>query len=92
MTVRFLLAGAAFAASEAFALADVPPSVERGWYLNGRWSISGFAFADGNKECVLANRQPTSRGELVFVLSEFGGGGSSIMFHDTIQRSRSARA
>ncbi len=82
--MRILLVGTAFWASTAFTLAaGVPPSVERGWYLNGRWAVSGIAFADGHKDCVVANTQPTSRGKSAFVLSEFGGGGSTIIFRDT---------
>jgi hypothetical protein len=79
-----LLAGAAFATTATSAWAAVvPPSVQRGWYEDGRWSVAGFAFADGNKDCVLANTQPTSGGEAAFVLSDFLGGKSLIMFHDT---------
>jgi hypothetical protein len=55
MIKRILLAGAAFAASAVSAwAAEVPPSVQRDWYEDGRWSVAGFAFSDGNKDCVLA--------------------------------------
>jgi hypothetical protein len=82
--MRILLAGAAFAASAASAwTADVPPSVQQGWYEDGRWSVAGAAFADGNKACVLANTQPTARGETGFVLNDFAGGKTIIMFRDT---------
>ena len=84
VAVRFVLAAAPFAASAAFALAaDVPPSVQRSWYDDGPWSVAGFAFADGNKDCVLANTRPTSNGKSAFVLSDFGGRGSNIIFRDT---------
>jgi hypothetical protein len=63
MTKWILLAGVGFAASVAPALAaDVPPSLQRSWYGNGRWSVAGFMFANGNKDCVLANTQPMSSG------------------------------
>lgn len=82
--MRILLAGAGFSASVAFALAaGVPPNVERGWYLNGHWAVSGIAFADGHKDCVVANTQPTSRGKSAFVLSEFSDGGSTIIVRAT---------
>ena len=82
--MRILLAGAVFAASAASAwAADVPPSVQQGWYEDGRWSVSGAAFADGNKTCVLANTQPTPGGETGFVLNDFARGKTIIMFRDT---------
>jgi hypothetical protein len=84
MTKRGLLAAAAFAASAVSAwAANVPPSALRGWYEDGRWLVAESAFADGNEDCMLANTQPASSGETAFVLSEFGGGNSTIMFRDT---------
>jgi len=84
VTVRFLFAAAAFAAPAAFAMAtDVAPSLERGWYLNGLWSVSEYAFTDGHKDCVLVNTQSLPSGLSAFGLNEFGGGASTIMFRDT---------
>ena len=85
MTKRILhLATAALAVSASFAwAADVPPSVQRGLYEDGHWSVAGVAFADGNRDCVLANTQRMSSGETAFVLNEFGSGVSTIMFRDT---------
>ena len=81
--MRILLVGAAFVASAASAWADVPPSVQQGWYKDGHWSVAGTVFADGNKECVLVYRQPAARGETGFALNDFAGGNSTIMFLDT---------
>ncbi len=84
MTNRVLLTGVAFAVlTTSVWAADVPPSVKHGWYEDGLWSVAGFAFADGSNDCVLANAQPTPSGETAFVLTQFGGGDSTIMFHDT---------
>jgi hypothetical protein len=82
VTVRFLLACVVFAASAAFA-GDVPPSTQSDWYNLGPWSVAGIAFADGHESCVVANTQPLPDGLSAFVLSDFGGGDSSLMFRDT---------
>ena len=62
------LAAAIFAASANFAwAADLSPSVQRGLYDDGRWSVGAVAFASGNRDCVLANTQRMSSGETAFV-------------------------
>jgi hypothetical protein len=82
MTKRILLAGAAFVAPAVSAWA-APPHVQQGWYDDGRWSVAGAVFADGTKECVLANTQLTAGGEAAFALNDLTGGKSLIMFRDT---------
>lgn len=83
MIKRLLPVGAAFAASVASAWPAVPPSVQRDWHEGVRWSVRGAAFADGKKECVLANIQPRSGGITSFVLSDVNDDHSMIMFDDT---------
>jgi hypothetical protein len=83
MTKGLPLASAAVATSAAFAWADgAPPSVQKNWYM-GRWSVAGFAYADGKKNCVLANTQPGSSGETTFLLTRTDGDATNIVFNDT---------
>jgi hypothetical protein len=84
VTKRGLLIASAFVASASLAwAADTPPFVQRGLYKDGRWSVAGLAFANGYRNCVLANTQHMSGGETAFVLNEFGSDDSAIMFRDT---------
>jgi hypothetical protein len=62
---------------------DVPSSTQKVWYSAGSWSVGEVKFIDGHRDCLLVNTQPLAEGATAFVLSDFSGGHTSLMFRDT---------